>query len=81
MINAKVKMYIWLDQKGAFSMCLSTAYRNEISDETAIMKNVMQVECTADKVILTDLMGRTCEVEGTLQKADLTEGWVILKTA
>lgn len=62
-------------------MCLSTVYRNEISDETAIMSNVMLVECTADKVILTDLMGRTCEVEGALQKADLTEGYVILKTA
>ncbi|MBO4383747.1 MAG: CooT family nickel-binding protein [Clostridia bacterium] len=62
-------------------MCLSTVYRNEISDATALMSNVMLVECAGDKVILTDLMGRTCEVEGSLLKADLTEGYVILKTA
>lgn len=61
-------------------MCLSTAYKNEISDATAIMSNVMEVECTADSVILTDLMGRTCTVAGTLLKASLTDGFVILKT-
>lgn len=62
-------------------MCLSTAYRNEISDETALMQNVMQIECTPSTVILTDLMGRRQEFEGSLQKADLTDGYVILNIA
>lgn len=62
-------------------MCLSTAYRNEISDDTAIMNNVMEIECRDNEVILTDLMGRTCAIEGTLLKASLTDGFVILKTA
>lgn len=61
-------------------MCLSTAYSNEISEATAIMENVMIVECENDKVILTDLMGRTCTVDGSLIKASLTDGYVILKT-
>lgn len=61
-------------------MCLSTAYENEISDATAIMDNVMTVECRDNKVILTDLMGRTCELDATLKKASLTDGYVILKT-
>lgn len=61
-------------------MCLSTVYSNEISEATAIMENVMIVECQDDKVILTDLMGRTCTVDGTLIKASLTDGYVILKT-
>jgi predicted RNA-binding protein len=65
---------------GENNMCLSTAYSNEISDATAIMNNVMEVECEDNKVILTDLMGRTMEVDGTLLKASLTDGYVVLKT-
>ncbi len=61
-------------------MCLSTAYRNEISDATAIMQNVMEVECSEGQVTLIDLMGRRCTVEGALLKASLTDGYVILKT-
>ena len=59
-------------------MCLSTVYENEMAEANAIMKNVMTVECQDGKVILTDLMGRTLEVPGTLQKASLTDGYVIL---
>lgn len=59
-------------------MCLSTAYKNEINDDLALMKNVMTVECEENKVILTDLMGRTLEVPGKLQKASLTDGFVII---
>lgn len=62
-------------------MCLSTAYSNEISDDTAIMNNVMEIECGDNEVVLTDLMGRTMTIEGTLLKASLTDGFVILKTA
>lgn len=62
-------------------MCLSTAYRNEISDDTAIMNNVMEIECKENEVVLTDLMGRKCTIEGTLLRASLTDGFVILKTA
>ena len=61
-------------------MCLSTAYRNEIADTTAIMHNVMTVECADNQVTLIDLMGRRCTVEGSLLKASLTDGYVILKT-
>lgn len=60
-------------------MCLSTAYNNEISEQTAIMNNVMEVECQDGKVILTDLMGRQCVIDGALIKASLTDGYVILK--
>lgn len=62
-------------------MCLSTAYKNEISDETALMSNVMVVECGEGTVTLTDLMGRQMTVEGSLIKADLTDGYVILSVA
>ncbi|HEY8349873.1 MAG TPA: CooT family nickel-binding protein [Clostridia bacterium] len=61
-------------------MCLSVAYRNEMLPEKIIMKNVVFIECRDGKVILTDLMDRTCEIEGSLEKADLTEGYVIIRT-
>jgi predicted RNA-binding protein len=60
-------------------MCLSTAYKNEMSDDTAIMENVMLVECDEGKVILTDLFGVKNEIDGTLLKASLTDGYVIIK--
>ena len=61
-------------------MCLSTAYKNEISEQTAIMSNVMTVECFENHVKLIDLMGREMSVEGSLIKASLTDGYVILRT-
>ncbi len=61
-------------------MCLSTAYKNEISEANAIMNNVMVVECAEKQVILTDLMGRRYTVDGTLLRASLTDGYVIIKT-
>lgn len=61
-------------------MCLSTAYKNKISEETAIMNNVMEIECSDNQIILIDLMGRRCSVDGSLLKASLTDGYVILKT-
>lgn len=61
-------------------MCLSIAYEKEMLSENVIMKNVVLIECRDDKVILTDLMDRICEIEGSLEKADLTEGYVIIRT-
>lgn len=61
-------------------MCLSIAYENEMLSENVIMKNVVLIECRDGKVILTDLMEHTREIEGSLEKADLTEGYVIIHT-
>ena len=60
-------------------MCLSTVYRNTLSPETMIMKNVMTIECRDGMVILTDLMERTCAIEGTLEKANLVDGIAIIR--
>ena len=60
-------------------MCLSTVYKNEIDDANAIMHNVMLVELDGEDVILTDLLGRRTAVKGTLRKASLTDGYVIIK--
>lgn len=60
-------------------MCLSTVYKNSMTPETVVMRNVMSIECKDGMVILTDLMERTCAIEGSLEKANLVDGYVIVK--
>lgn len=60
-------------------MCLSTVYKNTMAPETIAMRNVMSIECRDGMVILTDLMERTCAIEGELEKANLVDGYVIVR--
>lgn len=60
-------------------MCLSTVYKNTMTPETIAMRNVMSIECRDGMVILTDLMERTCAIEGELEKANLVDGYVIVR--
>ena len=60
-------------------MCLSTVYKNTRTEENVVMKNVMQIECKDGCVILTDLMERTVAIEGTLETANLVDGFVVVK--
>ena len=50
-----------------------------MTPETIAMKNVMSIECHDGIVILTDLMERQMAIEGTLEKANLVDGYVIVK--
>ena len=60
-------------------MCLSTVYRNKMDPASIVMKNVMSIECRDGMVILTDLMERTVAIEGQLERANLVDGYVIVK--
>ena len=60
-------------------MCLSTVYKNKMEPEAIVMRNVMHIECKDGCVILTDLMDRQVAIEGTLQEANLVDGFVIVK--
>ena len=60
-------------------MCLSTVYRNKMDNESIVMKNVMSIECQDGMVILTDLMERKVALEGQLERANLVDGYVIVK--
>ena len=62
-------------------MCLSTVYRNKIDPQDVVMKNVMTIECKDGGILLTDLMERQVAVEGTLEKANLVDGYVVIKEA
>ena len=61
-------------------MCLSTVYKNEMTETAVVMRNVMRIDCKDGCVILTDLMDRTVSIEGTLETANLVDGFVIVKT-
>ena len=60
-------------------MCLSTVYKNTMAPETVVMKNVMRIDCKDGCVILTDLMERSVSIEGTLETANLVDGFVVVK--
>ena len=60
-------------------MCLSTVYKNKMDSTTIAMKNVMAIECKDGCVILTDLMERQLVIEGELEKANLVDGFVIVR--
>ena len=62
-------------------MCLSTVYKNTMTPETVVMKNVQRIECKDGCVILTDLMERSVAIEGELVSANLIDGFVIVKEA
>ena len=60
-------------------MCLSTVYKNQMTPECIAMRNVMSIECKDGMVILTDLMERQIAIEGTLERANLVDGFVLVK--
>ena len=60
-------------------MCLSTVYKNKMDPATIAMKNVMAIECKDGCVIVTDLMERQLVIEGELEKANLVDGYVIVR--
>ena len=60
-------------------MCLSTVYKNQKDEAAVVMRNVMRLECKDGCVILTDLMERSVAIEGTLESANLVEGFVVVK--
>ena len=59
-------------------MCLSTVYKNEMTPENVVLRNVMRIECKDGCVILTDLMDRQVALEGQLVEANLVDGFVVV---
>lgn len=62
-------------------MCLSTAYKNNKSDDSVIARYVSKIEVRGNSVTLTDVMGIETEIEGTLSFVDLTGGVVVIQVA
>ena len=62
-------------------MCLSTVYKNTLTPEAIVMKNVMRIECKDGMVILTDLLEHQVAIEGTLVMANLVDGIAVVREA
>ena len=60
-------------------MCLSTVYKNTMTPDAVVLRNVMKIENKDGVIVLTDLMERQVAIEGTLEMANLVEGYVMLK--
>lgn len=60
-------------------MCLSTVYKNAMTPDAVAMRNVMAIECRNGEVILTDLMERQLVIKGVLERANLVDGFVIVR--
>ena len=60
-------------------MCLSTVYRNEVSDANMLAKNVADVRIENGKILFTDLMGIRTVFDGTLEKVALMDNYIIVK--
>ena len=60
-------------------MCLSSVYKNEQTKENLLCSDVASIESEKGMITLTDLFGRKVTVEGTLKRADLTGGVVVLQ--
>ena len=56
-------------------MCLSTAYKTSEPD-SIIMEYVSKIEVEGKLITLTDVIGDTKTVEGTIKMVDLTGGVV-----
>ena len=61
-------------------MCLATVYRTNAPD-SIILEYVSKVEVNGSRITLTDVMGDTRTVEGTIAMADLTGGVVKIDCA
>ncbi|MCC8044763.1 MAG: CooT family nickel-binding protein [Clostridiales bacterium] len=55
-------------------MCLATVYSKK--EYSVILEYVSKIEVNGDLITLTDVMGDTKTVEGTIAMADLTGGKV-----
>lgn len=60
-------------------MCLSTVYKNEVNDANLLAKNVADIRMDGSKVIFTDLMGIRTVFDGTIEKVDLMDNYVIVR--
>ncbi|MFR8548786.1 MAG: CooT family nickel-binding protein [Lachnospiraceae bacterium] len=56
-------------------MCLSTAYKTSDPD-CVLMEYISRIDVDGNQITLTDVMGDTRTIEGTIAMADLTGGVV-----
>ena len=60
-------------------MCLSNVYKNSVSNENLLAKNVADIQFRDGNIYFTDIMGIRTAFNGELERIDLTENFIIVK--
>ncbi len=60
-------------------MCLSTVYLREKEQREQIAKNVAAVRTRDGKLVFTDIMGVTTEVDAEIETIDLMENYIYIR--
>ena len=60
-------------------MCLSTVYKNEVNDANMLARNIADIKMDGDTIIFTDLMGIRTTFNGSLEKVDLMDNYVLVR--
>ena len=61
-------------------MCLSTAYLNSKDEDKVAARYVANIDVDGNRITLTDVMGVTTEIVGTIVSVDLTGATVVIAT-
>ena len=60
-------------------MCLSNVYKNDVADQNLIAKNVADIRFADGHIYFTDIMGIRTVFNGSLEKIDLTDNYIIVR--
>ena len=60
-------------------MCLSTVYFREEDERRPLARNIATVRTRDGKLILTDILGVTTEVDAEIEAIDLMENYIYIR--
>lgn len=60
-------------------MCLSSVYTTKNGVDTLIIDKVTSINVDGPRILLTNLLGLTTEVEGTLKNIDLNKSVIMIQ--
>ena len=60
-------------------MCLSNVYKEEVNDKNLLARNVADIKFEDGKIYFTDIMGVRTAFDGSLERIDLTDNYIIVK--
>ena len=72
-------LFGYLQSEEVRDMCLSTVYKNEVNDANMLARNVADIKVENGQIIFTDLMGIRTVFDGSLEKIDLMDNYVIVR--
>lgn len=60
-------------------MCLSVVYKDEVNEANLLARNIADVRIDEDRIVLTDLMGVRTVIDGSLERVDLMDNYIVIK--